>query len=132
MHIARKTHLQFKVIGWLLIAAVLVLTVQPMHIHLQHIDNVSAQVHEHAIDLHFSIDNIVSADHKDAAVFPVTPDVMLKKLGDNPLLAAILVCLLILLLTAATLVGQRPVIRFLRPASGRYSIAPPLRAPPLS
>ena len=69
MHIGRKHNLQFRAIGWLLIAAVFALTVQPMHAHLQHIDDASSLVHEHAIDLHFAVDNIVATNHKDGAVF---------------------------------------------------------------
>ena len=74
MHIGRKHNLQFRAIGWLLIAAVFALTVQPVHAHLQHIDDASSLVHEHAIDLHFAVDNIVPTNHEDGAVFPVTPD----------------------------------------------------------
>jgi hypothetical protein len=130
MHIGRKHNLQFRAIGWLLIAAVFALTVQPMHAHLQHIDDASSLVHEHAIDLHFAVDNIVATNHKDGAVFPVTPDVMLKKLGDTPLLAAIIVCLAIFLSSVTHTNKQRPTIRYIKPKLGWFSIAPPLRAPP--
>jgi hypothetical protein len=130
MYIGRKYQLQFKAIGWLLIAAVFALTAQPMHVHLQHIDDASSLAHEHAIDLHFAVDNITPADHEDGAVFPVTPDVMLKKLGDNLLLAAIIVCLSIFLLSVAYTYKQRPTIRFIQLKPGWFSIAPPLRAPP--
>jgi len=130
MYIGQKYHSQFKSIGWLLIAAVFTLTALPMHVHLQHIDDASSPIHEHALDLHFAVDSIAPTHHEDAVVFPVTPDVMLKKLGDNPLLAAIFVCLSILLLSVAYTVRQRPTIRFIQPKSGWFSIAPPPRAPP--
>jgi len=130
MTTGRKYHLQFKAIGWLLIAAVFALTVQPMHVHLQHIDDVSSPIHEHSIDLHFAVDNLAQADHEDGAVFPVTPDVMLKKLGDNPLLAAIIVFLSIFLLSVAYINKQRPTNRFIPLRPVRFSISPPLRAPP--
>ncbi len=130
MCIGRKYHLQPRVIAWLLIAAVFALTVQPIHVHLQHIDNASSVVHEHAIDLHIAVDNIVPDNHEDGTVFPVTPDVMLKKLSDNPLLAAIIVSLSIFLFGVAYTNKQRPTIRFIQLKPVRFSIAPPLRAPP--
>ncbi len=130
MHIGRKYHLQFKTIGWLLIAAVFALTVQPMHVHLQHIDDASSLTHEHVIDLHFAVDTITPTHHEHAAVFPVIPDVMQKKLGDNPLLAAFFVCLSILLLSVVIANRQRPTIRFIPSKPGWFFIAPPLRAPP--
>ena len=130
MYTGRSYHLQLRVIGWLLIAAVFALTVQPVHFHLQHIDDASSLIHEHAIDLHIAIDNIAPGSHEDGAVFPLTPDVMLKKIGDNPLLAAIIVCLTIFLFSVAYTNKQRPGIRFLLLKRRWFSIAPPLRAPP--
>ena len=131
MNIAgRKHHLRFKAIGWLLIAAVFALTVRPMHVHLQHIDDAASLTHEHAIDLHFAVDNIAPANHEEGAVFPVTPDVMLKKIGDNPLLAAIILWLTIFLLSVAYSNKPRPSIRFILLKRRWFSIAPPLRAPP--
>ncbi|MFC1771789.1 hypothetical protein ACFL3A_00395 [Pseudomonadota bacterium] len=114
----------------MLIAAVFALTVQPVHFHLQHIDDASSLIHEHAIDLHIAIDNIAPDSHKDGAIFPVTPDVMLKKIGDNPLLAAIIVWLTIFLLSVAYSNKPRPTIRFILLKRRWFSIAPPLRAPP--
>ena len=130
MYIGRKHHLQFKAIGWLLIAAVFALTVRPMHVHLQHIEDASSLTHEHAIDLHFAADSIGPSHHGHAAVFPATPEVMLKKLGDNPLLAAIFVCQSIVLLSIAFENKQRLTTSFIRPEPGRFFIVPPLRAPP--
>lgn len=129
MHIGQKDRSQVRFIGWLLIAALFVLTVQPMHVHLEHDDAASAQDHEHVIDLHFSADNVTSVDHNDT-VFPVTPEGMLKQSSDNPLLAAILICLSFLLLGVAYASRQRLFIFHILPRPGWYSIAPPLRAPP--
>ncbi|MEA3243158.1 MAG: hypothetical protein U9Q19_06935, partial [Pseudomonadota bacterium] len=84
----------------------------------------------HAIDLHFAVDTIAPTHHEHAAVFPATPDAMLKKLGDNPLLAAFSVCLSILLLRVAFADKQRPTTSFIQPRPGWFFIAPPLRAPP--
>jgi len=130
MNVGPEFHLQRKAICWLLIAAVFALTVQPMHIHLQHIDDTASLTHRHVIDLHFTVDNLDPANHKDAAVFAVAPDVMLKKLGDNSMPAAIFVCLSILLLSIAYTIKQRSTISFKRPKPGWYFLAPPLRAPP--
>lgn len=129
MHFGQKNRSQVRFIGWLLITALIVLTVQPVHVHLEHKDAASAQDHEHVIDLHFSADNVTSTDHKDA-IFPVTQEGMLKKSGGNPLLAAILVCLSFLLSGVAYTGRQRLIIFRILPGSGWYSITPPLRAPP--
>jgi disulfide bond formation protein DsbB len=132
MHVGRTTHSLFKAISWLLMAALVLLTLQPIHVHVQHVDDPAASIHHHAIDLHFSVDNIVASDHQDAAVFQVTPDATVKQLGDNSLLAAMLISLLILFLSTAPGRRQRLANSFLPPRSGGYfSIAPPLRAPPL-
>lgn len=128
--IRQKYQLHFKAVGWLLIAAVFALTVLPMHVHLEHTGDASSLIHEHTFDLHLEVDNIAPDHHEDTLVFSVTPDVMLKKLGDNPLLAAIFICLSILLLSVARAGNIRPGIRFIQPKPGWYSIAPPLRAPP--
>ena len=58
MYIGRKNRWRLKLIGWLLVSAVFVITVQPMHVHLQHTDDASSPIHEHTIDLHFAVDNI--------------------------------------------------------------------------
>ena len=129
MNTRRHCKLRSRAIGWLLIAALIVLTVQPMHVHLEHADDASAQNHEHVIDLHFSADNLTSAEHNDA-VFPVTPEGMLKNSGDNLLLAAIFICLSFLLLRVAYTSRQRLIVSHILPRSSWYSIAPPLRAPP--
>ena len=129
MHSGQKDRSQVRLIGWLLISALLVLTVQPVHVHLEHKDAASAQDHEHVIDLHFSADNVTSTNHNDA-IFPVTHEGIRKKSGDNTLLAAILICLLFLLLCVAFTGRQQLFIFLILPRSGWYSIAPPLRAPP--
>ena len=129
MNTRRHCKLRSRAIGWLLIAALIVLTVQPMHVHLEHADDASAQNHEHVIDLHFSADNVTSADHNDA-VFPVTPEGMLKKFGDNPLLAVLFLCLSFLLLGIPFTSRQRLITLHILPRPGWYCITPPLRAPP--
>ena len=117
MNTRRHCKLRSRAIGWLLIAALIVLTVQPMHVHLEHADDASAQNHEHVIDLHFSADNVTSADHNDA-VFPVTPEGMLKNSGDNLLLAAIFICLSFLLLRVAYTSRQRLITLHILPRPG--------------
>ena len=129
MHIGQKNRSQVRFIGWLLITALFVLAVQPVHVHLEHKVTASAQNHEHVIDLHFSADNIASTDHNDA-VFQVTQEGMLKKSGDNSLLAVIIVCLSFLLLGVAYANRQRLIVFRILPGSCWYFIAPPLRAPP--
>ena len=129
MHIRQKDRSQVRLTGWLLITALFLLTVQPVHVHLEHKVTASAQDHEHVIDLHFTADNVASTGPNDA-VFPVTREGMLKKSGVNPLLTAILVCLSFLLPGFVYINRQRQIIFRILPRSGWYSIAPPLRAPP--
>jgi hypothetical protein len=128
---ARSTYrLSLNVISWLLIGALLALTVLPMHVHLQHVGDTDSFFHEHVADLHLVVENIDSPDHGGEAVFSATPDGLLKKLGDTSLLTAILVCLGILLLSRVPAVTPGPVSSPLPPMSGRFTLAPPLRAPP--
>ena len=129
MNTRRHCKLRSRAIDWLLIAALIVLTVQPMHVHLEHTDDASVQGHEHVIDLHFSADNVTS-DHHNDAIFPATPEGMLKKFGDNPLLAVLFLCLSFLLLGVTSTSRQQLIVSHILPRSSWYSIAPPLRAPP--
>lgn len=131
MQTGRNDNLLLKVIAWTLVAAVFALTVQPLHVHLQHGDDASSVIHDHIVDLHAEVDNIAPAGDEQGAVFPVTPDVLLKKLGDNSLTSAIIVSLFIILFSVAYINIRRPTVLVVQPAPGWFYIAPPLRAPPL-
>ncbi len=127
----RNHNLLFRIIAWSLVTAVFALTVQPLHVHLQHTDDASSVIHDHVVDLHAEVDNIAPAGEEEGTVFPVTPDVLLKKLGDNLLTAAIIVSLYVILFSIAYTNSRRPTVLVIQPAPRWFCIAPPLRAPPL-
>lgn len=131
MFAGRRKQRQARLVSGLLVLAVFMLTIQPMHVHLQHADHPAAPVHDHDIGLHHVIDDIASTDHLYHGILSLTPDVMLKHVGDYPLLTAIIVCLAILLPAIKREIRQRPTIRPTRRKPGRFSLIPPLRAPPV-
>lgn len=131
MAIRRKYRLHFTVLAWLLIAAIVALTVQPMHLHLQHVSSDISVIHDHVMDLHLGNDSIDPSGHDDSAVFSVTPDVMLKKVDDNFLFAVLFVCLITLVSRVAVHCKKRPRSTSDRAGRSLFSISPPLRAPPL-
>lgn len=128
----RSTVLRYQSISWLLVVAIIALTLLPTHLHLGHTDSHPSASHKHTTSLHIAIDNIADDHHSDATVLSVTPDVLVKKVNDNPLLAAaiLLVTLLLLAVTSRPLKYATNANR--HRLSTFYSLTPPLRAPPQS
>lgn len=122
----RKSH-----ISRVLIVTLAVLTLSPLHAHLHHVDDVaSSSAHEHVVDLHLLTDTAKHNHSDDATVLSTTPDVLIKKVDDGSLLAALLVCLLVLLRIVQPALDRLANTSFTVPRS-HYHFAPPLRAPPL-
>jgi len=124
------TH-QYKSISWLLAAAILLLTVLPAHLHLHHVDTAANQSHEYVIDWHFIADDIATDHHENVTLLPAAPDGLIKKLGDHPLLATVLILLIVFVLPTAIRTLQLRLSNHHHVPASFYTIAPPLRAPPL-
>ena len=121
--------LQYKSISWMLVAVIFMLAVLPSYLHIHHADTLASQ--QLSFDLHFVTDNSASEHNKDATFFPSTSDVLVKKVSDNPLSPAILVCLFIFLLVniphiKPPLFSSRIYLKL-----SYIHLTPPLRAPPL-
>ena len=126
----RKIRLCCAPVARLLICTVLLLSLAPHHYHLHHGTGPDSVAHAHTIDLHLLSDNSDEAHHEDAIVLEITPDGLLKPLGDNPSNLLFILCLLTLLPILAS--GLRQPFREtrLRLRQVLYHLIPPQRAPP--
>ena len=125
----REKFSRTKPIIWLLIMAVVVLSLLPAHMHLHHVDGAPSATHEHAIDIHLAGEKIDPDHHDDAMVLSATPDVLVKNLNDNPLLAAIWFGFVLFLVVILFQQRLRPLVSIsLQHFYPHFS--PPLRAPP--
>ena len=128
----RKIRVKSTSIAWFMVAAVLLLTLAPHHIHLHHesASDLFAHDHDHTIDLHLLSDVNDAAHHDQAIVYEVTPDGLLKPLSDIPLNWLLTVFLIALLPVADSRSRHRLRLEAIRPRQAYYRLTPPLRAPP--
>ena len=126
----RKVRIHCPSIAWLMVAAVLALTLAPHHYHLHHGSASDAVAHEHTIDLHLLSDINDEAHHDEAIVFELTPDGLLKPLSDNPLNLLLSAFLLALLPLVDSGIRHRLQRKATRLRQAFYQLSPPLRAPP--
>ena len=122
----------FKSISWLLVTAILLMTLLPAHYHLHHSDSTVTSTHSHAVDLHLTADKAGQSHHdEDAPVFSATPDGIVKT--SNPEIFPFI--LLAVALVLSPLTKKRIRIKPYKITSGIKQsfphFSPPLRAPPL-
>ena len=126
----RKMRCRCLSIVWLMVVAVLMLTLAPHHYHLHHDTAPGSLSHQHSIDLHLLSDAHDEAHHDEAIAFEATPDGLVKPFGDKPLNILLTVFLLALL----PIVDSRTRHPSFRTATSLghafYHLTPPLRAPP--
>ena len=121
-------------ISWILVAAMLALTLFPYHYHLHHDDQpspTSIGAQDHAIEFHSVLD-IVEADHQhDDHTIDSSTDIALKSMGVQ-LPFIVLILSLLLPLPSFTRVDRRRYVSASHklPNAYRHKV-PPLRAPPL-
>ena len=121
---------RYRAFSWLLVAAVVVLTFQPRHMHVHHVDIAETVSHDHVIDTHV-IFNMDDVDHQEQhTVLSFVPDVLIKKLSDNPLLPALFIFLFAFSHTFILHFKRRftDYRQFIEQST--YHFSPPLRAPP--
>ena len=131
MWILHRHIYQHRFISWLLVVAIFVVALLPMHMHLHHVEEAASQSHEHVVDLHLLMDNSDLSHHESAAVLPVSVDGILKKVSDNPFASALLACLFSLFLLITSYFKQQPPKTENHFKDSHYHFSPPLRAPPL-
>lgn len=120
---------QYKSISWLLLAAVLLLFLVPVHMHFHHVDEPASQSHEHKLDLHAALDNTGSSHHEESDILDLDFKGFVKKISNGSLLALFAVLLFFVL--SNTLSGH--LLRAhanTNPVISPHYISPPLRAPP--
>lgn len=132
MNTWRKQVINCKSISWLLVAAILLITLLPAQYHLHHLFKDNSFTRTQVIDLHLVTDKAGQSHHdKDEKIFATAPTGMVEK--DNPTFFPVF--LLVALLILLPLIHYRAVPP---PDSGNislkqffYYLSPPLRAPPL-
>jgi hypothetical protein len=130
----RKIRVKSGYIAWFMVAAVLLLTLAPHHIHVHH-EPASDFVahhhdHQHTIDLHLLSDVNYAAHHDQAIVYELTPDGLLKPLSDHPPNWLLTAFLLVLVPIVDSRRRQRLRLEAVRVRQAYYHLTPPLRAPP--
>lgn len=120
-----------KSISWLLVLAVLLVTLLPAHYHLHHLYSADTATHGHVIDLHLAIDEMGDSHHDEAGSIASSPDGIVKKSNAAfPLFIALAIVLAILpILTTRTII--RPVHKNAGLKQSYPYFSPLLRAPPL-
>jgi len=129
----RKYIKRYRNISWLLVVALLLQVLFPLHYHLHHDASPLTQNYEHVVHSH-SIDDSKVTEHitlTDIHELKITPDVVAKQDTNNGFTITLFICLLILLPAALTFINRlwlatrNNFIRYFY-----YDLAPPLRAPP--
>jgi hypothetical protein len=127
----RKLMIKYQAINWLLIAAILLITLLPAHYHLHHLVNGDATSHSHNVDLHIAFAKAEeSHHHTDVDVFAAAPDGIRKNTSPafSPFL--LLAIWLVLLPISHYRIISRPDYGDTRPKQIHPHLSPPLRAPP--
>ena len=133
---------KYKSVAWLLMAAILWLTVLPAHYHMHHevsehhthheVNEHHAH-HENVIDFHTAIEQPDPAHHGEGVqAFAATPDGIIKKASTELPPVFLLVLLLILLPILAYRRFIRLGFTLIGPKQRCLHFSPPLRAPPIS
>ena len=147
-----RRHLSLnKSVSWLVMVAVAMLSLFPVHMHLHHDEDVLASsqhdrefalnfsdhettlhVSEHETTLHAISDTTGHSEHhEDAGVVSATLDTLLKKNSNSPLFIAILIGIVAILgITLSTHIPLRSHV-FTRFRKRYIYNSPSLRAPPL-
>ncbi len=132
MNIRHKQIINYKSIGWLLVAAILLNILLPAHYHLHHVFSGNSVTHDHIIDLHLITEKTGQSHHdEDTTIVTAAPDGIVKK--SNP--AFFPFNLLTILLVLLPLINYQTRLRLnygnIDLKQIYYHLSPPLRAPPL-
>jgi len=131
-----------KSVSWLVLVAVAMLSLFPVHMHLHHDEDVLASSQhdlefalnssDHETTLHAISDTTGHSEHhEDAGVVSAASDTLLKKNSNSPLFIAILIGIVTILgITLSSHIPRRSHV-FTRFRKRYIYSSPPLRAPPL-
>lgn len=124
----RQISLNCKSLNLLMISAVLMLALVPVHLHLHHLDEAAVVTHE--MDLHVVISASDPSHHDEAHILDVVPDVLAKKSADKQAILLLVVLLLAVLPVVLERLGFWLREDSLLHTRACYHLIPPLRAPP--
>lgn len=123
---------EYKIICWLLITAVLLVTLLPAHYHLHHLIHSGSASHEHSTDLHFVMNKADQSHHEDNAhSYAAVPDGITKKAASAFIIFTFLIISLALISFLNFRINRRPNYGTPGLRKTCYYFYPPLRAPPL-
>jgi len=132
MNAWRKLIIKYKSTSWLLVAAVLALTLLPAHYHVHHQSSDVTSAHTHTVDLHTLSNTSSSAHHDGSEVnFAATPDGVIKKQDSIFDLSLVLTVFLVSLALLHNRTQVRPFNWYIPLKRTYLYFSPPLRAPPL-
>ena len=131
MNRLRKLALKYRSAHWLLVAAILLISLIPAHYHLHHICGTEVTSQIQSIDLHLLSDADEQSHHGiDTTVITISPDTLVKDTDSSNVLLALLTVFLLLLV----LLHLHSMLRFSLDKKNLnqlfYYLTPPLRAPP--
>ena len=131
-----KFAIKHRLISWLLITAILLVAILPIHYHLHHLhgdDNFgsAATTHDHLIDVHLLTDSSGQAHHDEAISIAASPDGIINKLSPDFSPFLFLTAILLLLPTIGKRINIRLVHTTTRFKQHELFFTPQLRAPPL-
>lgn len=130
MSIWRKQAINHKsAVSWLLVAAILFITVLPARFHFHHQNTENTVTHEHLVDLHLSTNETLQTHEEEGAV-TFTLSSLDKK--SNPTFSplALFSILFVLFPLIKSKAGIRQNVIHFRYKHLFYFLSPPLRAPP--
>jgi len=131
MNKLRNYIVKYKSTNWLLVAAILLISLIPAHYHLHHICGTDSTNQTQAIDLHLTSDTVDQSHHNvDTTIIASTPDTLVQDISSAPTLLALLTVFLILLVLTNLRVSIRANFGNIVLKQVLYYFAPPLRAPP--
>lgn len=120
--------LRNKTVSWLVMAAILVLAVIPVHLHFHHESSGTAESHK--VDLHVETGSADHPHHDDTHILKASPDTLAKKF-DGAAKSLVPIALLFFLLPVIR--ARNVAVRCAVPILSRHSyhhLIPHLRAPP--
>ena len=124
----------YTAIKWILVAAILLMTFVPQHLHVHHTEGTDTSEHAHYIDSHSIHDN-TSIEHLEQGAMEInaTPEGILKLKLDNPNILTFLLLVIGFIFLPAFY--KKTKTRFTRNLSSQkpyhFHLTPQLRAPPL-
>jgi len=122
---------QYKQVNWFFITALLVMTLIPIHLHVEHPHEHDSSAHEHHTSLHSSIDSGIDHHIDNSSIaLDVSPDTILKLNDSGTLIVAFLV-LGFIFLAGLYNKSRTWFVRYCSSSSsGHLYLTPLLRAPP--